>query len=193
MVHFILNNYGQSGYDKVLVDTTAHDNGPKRVEAVESERLGDFEAEIIELFVRMAQIVGLPKSIGQIYGLIFASPKPIDFDTIVRRLAISKGSASQGLRFLRSAGAVNGVSVPGRRSEHYVPETSLRALVSGFLKEQIEPHLDNGVERLAKIRELSAGLQSGDQDVLASRIDRLEMWRNRAVGVLPFALRFLGR
>lgn len=154
----------------------------------------ELEAELIDLFVRMAQMIGLPKSIGQIYGVIYSSAEPLNLEEIGTKLEISKGSASQGLKFLRLTGAVDVVSLEGRRSEHYVPETSLRALASGFLKEQIEPHLDHGVERLARLKKLA---QETDDDVfggvLNERINRLERWHDRAINLLPFALRFLGR
>lgn len=153
----------------------------------------ELEAELIELFVRMAQTIGLPKSIGQIYGVIYGSTEPLNLEDITARLEISKGSASQGLRFLRSIGAVDSVHVDGRRSEHFIPETSLRALASGFLKEQIEPHLDHGADRLARLRELAGDPATGDSELLRERIGRLEAWHSRAIKLLPFALRFLGR
>jgi hypothetical protein len=53
------------------------------------------------------QVFGVPKSVGQIYGLLYASPEPLSFSDIVERLEISKGSASQGLQLLRSLGAIN--------------------------------------------------------------------------------------
>ena len=148
---------------------------------------------MIDLFVRMAQMIGLPKSIGQIYGVIYSSAEPLNLEEIAKKLEISKGSASQGLKFLRSTGAVDVVPVEGRRSEHYIPETSLRALATGFLKEQIEPHLDHGVDRLARLRKLADGLDLKDNELLCERIGRLETWHGRAISLLPFALRFLGR
>ncbi|MEM6279416.1 MAG: hypothetical protein AAF733_08065, partial [Verrucomicrobiota bacterium] len=60
------------------------------------------EEEIIDYFVSFVQMLGLPKSVGQIYGTLFASPEPLVMDDIVERLGISKGSASQGLSLLRS-------------------------------------------------------------------------------------------
>lgn len=153
----------------------------------------ELEAELIDLFVRLAQMVGLPKSIGQIYGVIYGSAEPLNLEEIAKKLEISKGSASQGLKFLRSTGAVDVVQVERRRSEHYTPETSLRALASGFLKEQIEPHLDHGADRLARLRKLAGDLESEDNELLRGRIGRLEAWHGRAIKLLPFALRFLGR
>jgi hypothetical protein len=51
--------------------------------------------------------LGIPKSIGQIYGVLYASATPLSFSDIVGRLEISKGSVSQGLQLLRSLGAIN--------------------------------------------------------------------------------------
>jgi len=68
---------------------------------------GDFQSECIELFAEVVYALGLPRSIGQIYGLLYASPVPLSFSDIVERLEISKGSASQGLQLLRSLGAIN--------------------------------------------------------------------------------------
>ena len=58
-------------------------------------------------FSEVVQVFGVPKSVGQIYGLLYATPEPLSFSDIVDRLDISKGSASQGLQLLRSLGAVN--------------------------------------------------------------------------------------
>ena len=68
---------------------------------------GCFETECATFFSEVVQVFGVPKSVGQIYGLLFASPEPLSFSDIVERLDISKGSASQGLQLLRSLGAIN--------------------------------------------------------------------------------------
>jgi HTH-type transcriptional regulator, glycine betaine synthesis regulator len=66
-----------------------------------------FQAECVQFFAEVVQIFGVPRSVGQIYGVLYASPAPLSFSDIVERLDISKGSASQGLQLLRSLGAIN--------------------------------------------------------------------------------------
>jgi hypothetical protein len=61
----------------------------------------------VGLFADIVSALGIPKSIGQIYGLLYASATPLSFSDIVDRLDISKGSVSQGLQLLRSLGAIN--------------------------------------------------------------------------------------
>ncbi len=151
------------------------------------------EAEAVDLFVGLAQVVGLPKSVGQIYGLLYISTEPLSLDAVAERLDISKGSASQGLRFLRSTGAIRLAGQAGRRSDHYEAETGLRTLATGFLKEQIEPHLESGEERLDRLRLLVADAPVAQRKVLAARVDRLGTWHKRAAGMLPLLIRFLGK
>ena len=79
--------------------------------------LSELEREVIELFVRMADVLNLPRSVGEIYGLLFVSSAPLCLDDCRIRLNISKGSTSQGLKILRSFGAIRTVYIPGDRKE----------------------------------------------------------------------------
>ena len=58
------------------------------------------------MFINFLRLIGLPKSVGEIYGLLFMAPRPMAMDEIMERLEISLGAASQGLKLLRSFGAV---------------------------------------------------------------------------------------
>jgi len=143
------------------------------------------ETAVIDVFVSSVKLIGLPKSIGEIYGLLFSSPLPLTLDALVLRLSISKGSASQGLKVLRSVGAVRPVYVAGDRRDHYAAETELKKLVAGFIREELQPHLDSGSERLAHLRQLLACSHPDDSGFLASRISKLGQWHTRSKSVLP--------
>ena len=155
--------------------------------------LTSLEAEAVDLFVGLAQVVGLPKSIGQIYGLLYICTVPLSLDDIAGRLDISKGSASQGLKFLRSTGAVRLCDEHGSRCDHYEAETRLRALATGFLKEQIEPHLESGEGRLGRLKRLAAAAPAAERAHVIQRVKQLESWHGRAAGLLPLLIRFLGK
>src|ERR1041385_6256879 len=82
-------------------------------------RLNPLETEIIDLFVQLSRLLGQPRSLAEIYGLLFISARPMAMDHLIERLRLSKGSASQGLKFLRNVGAVRMVYVAGdRRGAH---------------------------------------------------------------------------
>lgn len=151
----------------------------------------ELEQEVIDIFVRMAGVLNLPRSVGELYGLLFISPEPLCINDCMKKLNISKGSTSQGLKILRSFGAVNTVYVPGDRRDYFQAETALRKIVTGFVNEEIRPHLENGRERMARLEKLSAEQEPDNQDFFAERIAHLKNWQKRAGLLLPFALNFI--
>lgn len=112
------------------------------------------EAEVIHLFVELGRLLGQPRSYAEIYGLLFISARPLAMDHLIERLRLSKGSASQGLKFLRNAGAIRPVYVAGDRRVHYEAVAELRNLATRFLRDQVLPRLDAGLDRMDRIAEL---------------------------------------
>jgi DNA-binding transcriptional regulator GbsR (MarR family) len=149
------------------------------------------EIEIIDVFVRVAEEMDIPRSVGQIYGLLFCNTHPMTFDVISRKLQISSGSTSQGLRFLRNIGAARSTFHPGERRDYWTAETGLRKLTAGILREKVEPHLHNAEDRLATMRDLLPDTPTTQQNHLSKQIDRLEKWKHRSQKLLPLILRVL--
>lgn len=143
------------------------------------------------MFVRLAVEMNMPRSLGEIYGALYVSENPLSMDDLIDLLGISKGSASQGLRFLKGLGAVKTVYISGERRDYYVAEMELRKLVSGLLKEKVQPHLEGGKERLAKI---GARVEEAPDEVseeLQKRIEQLGKWQKRGERLMPLVLKLV--
>ena len=153
--------------------------------------LSELEKEVVGIFVRIAGVLSLPRSVGELYGVLFISPEPMCIDDLMVKLKISKGSTSQGLKILRSFGAVNSVYVAGDRRDFFTAEAELRKVVAGFANEQLRPHLENGKGRMARIEGLLENEEAGRKEFIAERIERLQGWQKRASSLLPFALNFI--
>jgi len=160
----------------------------------------NFERECVDFFAELAQALSVPRSLGQIYGVLFASPKPLSFTEIVERLDISRGSVSQGLQLLRSLGAVRGADNGGTaagsgdcRREQFVPELGLRQLIGGVLREKIEPLLGAGGARMQCLRQcaLQAPSAPGEKFSL-QRVGQLKKWHRQLGLSLPLLKSFLG-
>lgn len=154
-------------------------------------KLAPLETEVIDLFVHLARLVGLPKSAAEIYGLLYISPRPLAMDEIVARLQLSKGSASQGLKLLRGFGAVRTVYVAGKRNDHYEAELELRKLMSALLREKFEAHFHNGDDRLGRIEFLVSELAPPEREEVVSRLARLRHWQKSSIELLPLMRKFL--
>lgn len=153
--------------------------------------LTPLEREIITTFVQVAETLSLPRSVGEIYGLLFCSRQPLCFDDIVQRLQISVGSTSQGLKFLRHLGAVQVQYQPRDRRDFFVAETALRSLASGLLQQKVEPHLTSGGQRLKVMERLLPEVGAQEAAHYKERISILRKWHGKAATVLPLILRLL--
>jgi DNA-binding transcriptional regulator GbsR (MarR family) len=151
-----------------------------------------FEKECIELFTEAVAAFGAPPSLGQIYGVIFASPQPLSFTDIFERLGISKGSVSQGLQTLRSLGAVRSVAAEDTRREYFVAEIGLRRLVDGALRERIGPLVSAAPARIVRLQRL-AQRDLPDKTFYLGQVEQIETWRRRITMALPLLSVLLGR
>ena len=81
---------------------------------------------------------------------------------------------------------------PESRRDYFVAESALRKIVSGFVKEQVRPHLDNGKSRLDDLDELVVEQDDPEQRAFyEGRVNHLKKWRRRANSILPFAVNFI--
>jgi DNA-binding transcriptional regulator GbsR (MarR family) len=146
------------------------------------------ESEFVRFFVHLATTLGLPRSVGEIFGFLFAAETPVAFDEVVARLGISKGSASQGLRLLTKIGAVSQVYVQRDRRTFYVAETRMRQLFSNALQESLRPHLEGNsrlVESLEEQIDEHAASLGCSIEHYRSRAASLRAWNEKALFLLP--------
>jgi len=156
--------------------------------------MADFERECIRIFVHAAQALSVPRSIGEIYGLLFVSREPRNLDQVVTELSISKGSASQGLRWLRDIGAIQAVYLEGDRRDYFIAETELRKLTFGYLREVVQPSLRRGSDYLVSLEGSAAELADGEAKRFAdSRLKKLKRWHRFGSHVLPLLLKVAAR
>lgn len=147
-----------------------------------------FEVEVVGFFVDAAELLGVPKSVAAIYGIVFSSPNPLSFSEIEERLVISKGSVSQGLRVLREVGAIKeatGVEPKVRNSQRYEPDMELRKLIRHFLETRLQAQLDAGSGRLQRIEAAMTPLESTGNVILSDRTKYLAGWHKKARALLP--------
>ena len=163
----------------------------------------DYESGLVDVFADLAELFGNPKSYGQIYGLLFASENPLSMEEIARRLDISQGSISQGLRQLEAFGAIVKERNNGSRQALYTAKLEMKLLISGFLKERVIPRLESTEARVKALRaslttnplksqtQVSA-LSSSSLASARFRLDRVAKWHRSARTLLPIARKILG-
>jgi DNA-binding transcriptional regulator GbsR (MarR family) len=156
-------------------------------EKVPASNLTNLEKGIVTLFSDGVKVIGLPKSVGEIYGLLYARSEPLSLDELVSSLEVSKGTGSQGLKVLRELGAVKEVETGDTRKTYYEADVELKSLVGGFIREEVRPHLKSAKTKLDALRLMDGA----DSDHLKSRLDKLDSWRAKAGLLLPLLQKIL--
>ena len=64
-------------------------------------------------------------------------------------------------------------------------------MVGGFVKEQVQPHLESGSERIAAVRSV-LGKEFSGESVVTERIARLAGWHRKLEKTLPLAMKLIG-
>jgi DNA-binding transcriptional regulator GbsR (MarR family) len=153
--------------------------------------LTDLEVESIEMFINFLRLLGWPKSVGEIYGLLFVSAQPLAMDDIMSRLEMSLGAASQGLKLLREFGAVRTVYMPGARKDHYIASGELSRFATSYIEEELLPRLRTAQERIKRMERMMQSLPETNRQLPTERIDRLKYWLGKGQKVVPWLVRFL--
>jgi len=146
------------------------------------------EDSILNLCVKLCSVLGLPKSIGLIYGAVFVSAKPMEAGQICRKLKISRGSVSQGLKFLKELGAIRSEGLSGNRAEHFVAEDHLRKAVETFVTKKIAPAFDELGEEVVRL-EKDPNLNLPQE--LREKLETIRRWHSHGQLLLPLVSGFL--
>lgn len=152
-----------------------------------------FEGECVEFFSELVHALSVPRSVGQIYGLLFASPEPLSFTDIADRLRVSRGSVSQGLQALKSLGAIRTLYGDQDSRARFEPELGLRQLIGGVLREKVEPVVSEGGTRMARLHTLAGAIPDpAARKFSEQRVRQIEIWRGQTKMLLPLLKTILG-
>lgn len=154
--------------------------------------LDAIELEVIDGFVQFSRQLGQPRSYAEIYGLLFVSHEPLTMDTLVGRLNMSKGSASQGLHFLEDIGAIRMVYVAGDRRTHYEAVAELRNLIERFLTRQVLKHLEKSEDWSERLEQRAQTLSGERRKHVHARINLLRSWSQNAHGMVGMFMKLVG-
>lgn len=161
-----------------------------------SDSLPKSRREFVETAGRLCQLLGLPRSTGQIYGLLYLSPRPLSLDDIAELLSISKASASTGTRQLVSWQAVKEVWVPGDRRDHFEALGDLRELLRAAYRNFFQPKFEKSQRKLdvllaALEEDRKTGVISREEfSFCQERLEGLGKMQSRITKILPLAEKF---
>ncbi len=139
---------------------------------------GEIKEGLMEAMGRITSFWGFSKIMGQLYGLLYLSPKALTLDEMAESLAVSKGNVSINIRALERWNMVKTVWVKGDRKDHYEAETDFWKIVKGVLREREKKEFDLALDSVSRLLEKSVASQRTARDEEAAfeaeRLQKLE-------------------
>jgi len=124
---------------------------------------------------RITSFWGFSKIMGQLYGLLYLSPKPLTLDEMAESLAISKGNVSINIRALERWSMVRAVWIKGDRKDYYEAETDFWKIVKGVLREREKKEFDLALDSVSRLLQKSVTAQkTAKNEETAFAVDRLK-------------------
>jgi HTH-type transcriptional regulator, glycine betaine synthesis regulator len=128
---------------------------------------------------QLSDYFGFSKVMGQLYGALLLSDKPLCLDDMVDRLDISKANASMNMRTLENMGMVRQVWVRGSsgRRKFYEAETDFWQIITNILSGREMRDVDRALsvmqDNITRLNESMATMTDDNKQLAEVYIDRI--------------------
>lgn len=148
--------------------------------------------QFLLLWGEMAPAWGINKTMAQIHALLYAEEDPLDTDTIMNQLEISRGNANMNLRKLIDWGLVSKHQHEGSRKEYFSAEKDVWVIASIIIQErqyrELVPVKQNLIECLDLLQKESK--EDTETEVFKERIEDfikvLDLFEEFSAALLPY-------
>ena len=155
--------------------------------------------EMVAVGGRICQLLGLPRSMRQIFGLLYLFVEPMSLSKMSSILRIYKGSTRIETRQLASWGCIRKVWIPGDREDYYEVNKDVGQCIRESFNNLIKPRLQSSKDLLAmfryKIREdiKFGAIPSDKKDILKGQIKALGKIYNKISQFFPLIEKIIRR
>ncbi len=143
-----------------------------------SDSVHELQHGAMETMGRITSFWGFSKIMGQLYGLLYLSPKPLTLDEMAENISVSKGNVSINIRALERWNMVRQVWVKGDRKDFYEAETDFWKIIRGVLKEREKKEFDQALGSIGGLRKRGEDIQkkakSAESAFAVDRLKKLE-------------------
>lgn len=144
------------------------------------------------LWGEMASAWGINKTMAQIHALLYAESDPLDTDTIMDQLDISRGNANMNLRNLLQWQLVHKVHYKGQRKDFYTAEKDVWNIVAILVRErqqrEVAPIRENLEQCLRVFEEnkTDSERETEFKERIENFIEFLDMFERFTDALLPY-------
>jgi DNA-binding transcriptional regulator GbsR (MarR family) len=147
-------------------------------------------SQFLLLWGEMAPAWGINKTMAQIHALLYAVEDPLDTDTIMATLDISRGNANMNLRKLTEWGLVDKSLQDGSRKEYFIAEKDVWVIASIIIQErqyrELAPVKQNLIECLALLEKEETTNTAVFRERIEDFIKVLDLFEEFSAALLPY-------
>lgn len=148
--------------------------------------------QFVLLWGEMASAWGINKTMAQIHALLYAESDPLDTDTIMDQLDISRGNANMNLRSLVQWQLVHKVHFKGQRKDFYTAEKDVWNIVATIVRErqqrEVAPIRQN-LEECLEVFETESNMTPEEKEFkerIQNFVQFLDMFERFTGALLPY-------
>lgn len=133
---------------------------------------------------QLSDYFGFSKVMGQMYGAMLLSDRPLCLDDLVERLDMSKANASMNMRTLENMGMVRQVWVRGSggRRKFYEAETDFWQIIANILKGREMRDVDRAIgvmeDNLTHLTNEMDAMSDEDRELAQLYVDRIKQMQS---------------
>lgn len=142
--------------------------------------LQEVHQSMLEGLSQLADYFGFSKVMGQLYGILLLSPKPLCLDDMMERLSISKASVSMNMRTLEHMGMVRQVWLHGGgdRRKYYEAVTDFWQIITNLLSSREMRDLERAInvmdENSEHLHTAMPDMQNSERELAELYIERMD-------------------
>lgn len=147
--------------------------------------------KFVEAAGHTTQSFGIGRILGQIFALLYLSPRPLCLDEIAAELGVSKASVSTTIRQLERWSAVHRVWVRGDRKDYYEAEADLQVVIRNGLLTTLRKKFETAGLQIGEVEEslkhaleTTNGEERKDIEKVAERLQRAKEFHSRIQSIL---------
>ena len=103
---------------------------------------------------RISSFWGLNKAMGELYALLYLTPRPMSLDEMAEAIGLSKASVSIHMRALERIGMVRKVWAVGDRRDYYEAEVDFWEIAKGIFREREAREFNQALASVTRSLEL---------------------------------------
>ncbi|MFB6266630.1 MAG: GbsR/MarR family transcriptional regulator [Halodesulfurarchaeum sp.] len=154
----------------------------------EGERWSEADEEVeaarervIESMERSADIYGLPRSYGRLYGILFFADEPVSLDELVERSGYAKSTVSSAMNDMEQLHMVHRRSIPGEgKKSFYEAERDFWRFIQEFLRGEVQREITVMSRALDEAEELLADAEGEQAERDLERIRTMQRMYERS-------------